>query len=76
MSAMPNGGGIGFGPVDFASAPGLAFAVAAPGAAGAHNGGLGNMKTSARFNPDSGCGKLVPAAKLRERDAEPVSNGD
>ena len=76
MRAMRSGGGIGFRTIDFASAPRLAFSVASPGAAGAHNGRLGNMKTSARFDPDSGCGKLVPAAKLRERDAEPVSNGN
>src|SRR3954452_11543019 len=76
MRAMRSGRGVGLSTLDFASTPRLAFAVPPAAGADAHDRRLGNMKTAARFDPDPGGRELVPAAKLRERNAKAVRDGD
>lgn len=45
-------------------------------AAGADQGGFGNVEAAARGDLDAAGGKIVPAAELGEGDAEPVGDGD
>ena len=45
-------------------------------AAGADQGGLGNVEATARRDLDAGSGKLVPAAELGQGDTEAVCDGD
>jgi len=60
---------------DFVRAGGLAFSVAAA-AAGANQCGFGHVEAPAGLNLDARGGELVPAAKLGERDAKTVGDGD
>jgi hypothetical protein len=50
------------------------FAAPAPAGAGADESGFGHMEAAARIDSDTRIWELVPAAKLREGDAESVCN--
>ena len=49
-------------------------AAAAASSTGADYGGFGYVQAAACFDADTGGGKLVPAAKLREGDAEAIGD--
>jgi hypothetical protein len=51
-------------------------AAAGAGSSGTDDCGLGNVETAAGVHANAGGGELVPAAKLRERDAETIGDGD
>ena len=51
-------------------------AAAAAGGRGADYGGFGYVEAVACFDTDAGGGELVPAAKLRERNAEAIGDGN
>ena len=69
-------GGGGRGAGHFASAADPALCVATVAAAGADQGGFGNVKAAAGVDLDAGGRKFVPAAELGEGDAESVGDGD
>ena len=51
-------------------------AAAGAGGGGAHYGGFGNVEAATCVDANAGGGELVPAAKLREGDAEAIGDGD
>src|SRR6478609_5874617 len=55
---------------------GLALAVPAVAAAGADQGGFGNVEAAACGDLDTAGGKLVPSTELGQRDAESVGDRD